>query len=95
LIPGNLSADYKLSDDGRYLVRAYRKNQMQNVIDGYVVETGVSFKITVDYNRFKNIFRSRKKMMERMRQRRAEEDKAAERNSDAAIKPKENEEERK
>jgi translocation and assembly module TamB len=61
LIPGNLSADYSLTADGRYLIRAYRVNQIQNVIDGYVVETGVSFKLTVDYNRFKNIFRKPKR----------------------------------
>lgn len=59
LIPGNLSADYKLTQDGKYMVRAYRVNQLQNIIDGYVVETGVSFRISIEYNRFKYIFRSR------------------------------------
>jgi translocation and assembly module TamB len=61
LIPGNLSADYRLSQDGRYMVRAYRVNQLQNIIDGYVIETGVTFRITIEYNRFKYIFRNRSK----------------------------------
>lgn len=61
LIPGNLSADYQLTQDGKYMVRAYRVNQLQNIIDGYVIETGVSFRITLEYNKFKYIFRNRAK----------------------------------
>ena len=60
-IPGNLSADYSLTKDGRYMVRGYRANQLQNIIDGYVIETGVSFKITLEYNKFKYLFRKRSK----------------------------------
>lgn len=60
-MPGTLSADYMLTADGRYVIRAYRNSQMQNIIDGYVTETGVSFRLTMDYNRFKQIFRSQKK----------------------------------
>lgn len=73
LIPGNLSADYRLSQDGRYMVRAYRVNQLQNIIDGYVIETGVSFRITIDYNRFKYIFRNREKYQKRIAEKRAKE----------------------
>lgn len=60
LVPGNLAADYQLSTDGRYMVRIYRKNEIQDIVEGYVVETGVSFIVTVDYNRFKTLFRKRK-----------------------------------
>lgn len=56
VIPGNLSADYKITKDGRYQVRAYRKNELQNIIDGYVVETGLGFRFNVQYNRFRTIF---------------------------------------
>ena len=59
-IAGNVAIDYALSSDGRYKLRAYRKNDYQGVIDGYVVETGVSFIITLDYNKFKQIFQKRK-----------------------------------
>lgn len=74
LIPGNLSADYKLSQDGKYMVRGYRVNQMQNIIDGYVVETGVTFRITLEYNRFKSLFRNKDKQRKK---REAERAKAA------------------
>lgn len=73
LVPGNLSADYHITPDGKYMVRAYRKNELQNVIDGYVIETGVTFRVTLEYNRFKYIFINREKYMEKMRARRIAE----------------------
>lgn len=53
----NVSLNYSLSDDGRYMVRVYRKNQYQAVLEGFVVETGVSFAVTMDYEKFKEIFK--------------------------------------
>ncbi len=58
---GNMAIDYKLSKDGRYLLRAYRKNDYDDVIEGYVVETGMGFIITIDYNHFKEIFQNKAK----------------------------------
>lgn len=55
-IAGDLSVDYQLTKDGRYMVRAYRKNQYQVVVEGQVIETGVSFILTLDYNKFREIF---------------------------------------
>jgi hypothetical protein len=55
-IAGNVAVDYKLTKDGRYMVRAYRKNQYEAVIEGQVVETGVSFILTFDYNHFRELF---------------------------------------
>lgn len=77
-IPGTLSADYKLSADGRYTLRAYRSSQLQNIIDGYVTETGLGFRLTVEYNRLKQLFENRKKMREKWRKQRAEARKASE-----------------
>lgn len=56
LIPGNLAADYQLSKDGRYLVRIFRRRDNINIVEGVSVETGVSFIITLDYDRFRNLF---------------------------------------
>ncbi|HMI06360.1 MAG TPA: translocation/assembly module TamB domain-containing protein, partial [Flavobacterium sp.] len=55
-IAGDLSADYQLSKDGRYRVRAYRKNQYEVALQGQVIETGVGFIITMDYNKFRELF---------------------------------------
>ena len=59
-IAGNIAINYKLSKDGKYMLRAYRKNDYTGAIEGYVVETGLGFIISVDYNKFKQIFLSKK-----------------------------------
>lgn len=56
----NLNVEYLLTEDGRYLLRAYRRNKYEGVVDGYVVETGIGFVISVDYDQFKEIFEARK-----------------------------------
>jgi hypothetical protein len=70
-LAGNVAVDYSLSKDGRYRLRAYRKNEYEGIIEGYVIETGVGFIITLDYNKFRNLFLS-KKQRELRRQRRRE-----------------------
>jgi len=55
----NIAVDYKISKDGRYMLRAYRRNDYSGNVEGYVMETGMSFIISVDYNRFRQIFLSK------------------------------------
>ncbi|MCV9926589.1 translocation/assembly module TamB domain-containing protein [Flavobacterium sp. LS1R49] len=55
-IAGDVAIDYQLTKDGRYMVRAYRKNQYQVAVEGQVVETGVAFIITMNYNKFRELF---------------------------------------
>lgn len=57
---GDLSVDYQLTKDGRYMIRVYRLNEYESLIDGQVIETGMSFILTYDYNKFKEIFTGRK-----------------------------------
>jgi len=59
-IAGDVAIDYMLSKDGRYLLRAYRKNQYEVAVQGQVVETGLSFIITMDYDKFRELFMSKK-----------------------------------
>lgn len=73
-IAGNVSVNYKLSKDGRYTLRAYRKDEFI-VIQGQVVETGIGFSLTVDYNRFREIFRKRTAEEREMRKKYKEEQK--------------------
>ena len=70
-IAGNVSVNYQLSKDGRYMVRFYRKNDYEGTVDGYVIETGLGFIMTVDYNRFREILHAkkiRKQREERLKQ---------------------------
>jgi hypothetical protein len=55
-IAGNVGADYKLTKDGRYLIRVYRQNQYQAVVLGQVIESGVGFIFTFNYDKFKEIW---------------------------------------
>jgi hypothetical protein len=65
-IPGNIAVTYDLTADGRYRVRFYRKDEETGVVEGNVVATGASFILQKDYNRFRQVFMSKRK---RLRQR--------------------------
>jgi TamB, inner membrane protein subunit of TAM complex len=59
-IAGDVSVDYRLSKDGRYMIRVYRKDQYQSILQAQVVETGLSFILTFDYNKFRELFQNKK-----------------------------------
>ncbi|WP_341836397.1 translocation/assembly module TamB domain-containing protein [Chitinophaga pollutisoli] len=54
-IIGDMSAEYMLTEDGRYRIRAYQRNLTEAVIQGQVVETGLTFMLIMDYNEFREI----------------------------------------
>jgi len=89
LIPGNLAADYRLTQDGRYMLRAYRQDQNEGVMQGYITETGLDFIATFEYNRFRSLFNKKKRQRaqeERRKQyelRRKENEEAAARENPA------------
>ena len=57
----DITFGYKLTSDGKYMLKAYRKSQFEVVLDGYVAETGVGFLMTMDYDKFRELFQKRKK----------------------------------
>ena len=59
-IAGNVSVNYKLTKDGRYLIRVYRRDEYI-VVEGEVVETGIAFSLTYEYNKFKELFAKKPK----------------------------------
>ena len=54
-IAGDVSAEYQLSKDGRYMLRAYRKDEYI-IVQGQVIETGIGFVFTADYENLKDLF---------------------------------------
>jgi len=85
-IAGNVSIGYKLSRDGRYLLRAYRNDHFI-VIQGQVIETGVAFSMTLDYDKFREILKGktkRQKQWRRQYRQRQREEKAAKDSAAAA-----------
>ena len=79
-IAGDVSLDYQLTKDGRYMVRAYRKDEYQVALQGQVIETGVAFIITMDYDKFRELFHrtEEEKEMKRREKERKERAKAEE-----------------
>lgn len=82
-IAGNVSVNYKLSKDGRYQLRAYRRDRFI-VIEGQIIETGVGFTLTVDYNRFSQIFRKRTRKEKAQQKQYKQEQKEKEKKQKAA-----------
>jgi hypothetical protein len=72
-IAGNVSVNYQLSKDGRYMLRFYRQNEYEGTVDGYVIETGLGFIMTVDYNRFREILQAKKIRKQREERRKKRE----------------------
>lgn len=56
----DVTISYKLTKDGKYMIRGYNKNQYEVVLDGYVVETGLGFIVTLDYDKFIELFKKKK-----------------------------------
>ncbi len=59
-IAGDVKVDYRLSRDGRYMIRVFRVDQYETIVEGQVVETGLSFILTFDYDKFKELFQTKK-----------------------------------
>jgi hypothetical protein len=57
----DVTLNYKLTQDGKYLVRAYKKTQFEVILDGYVIETGLAFIVTLNYDKFRELFVKKQK----------------------------------
>jgi hypothetical protein len=65
---GNVSLEYKVTEDGRYRLRGFRKSEFENVIDGQTIVSGIALIFTREFNEFNqlwdSIFRSQTKKKE-------------------------------
>ncbi len=76
-IAGDIQIEYLLSKDGRYLLKAYRKDEYQVALQGQIIETGVGFVITLDYNKFRELInRSKRNRAFRKQQRKLQNEQA-------------------
>lgn len=57
----DVTVNYKLTQDGKYLMRAYKKTQFEVILDGYIVETGLAFIVTMDFDKFRELFNKKDK----------------------------------
>ncbi|MGK0414327.1 MAG: translocation and assembly module TamB, partial [Polaribacter sp.] len=55
---GNVSLEYQITEDGRYCVRAFRKTEFENVIDGQTIVSGIALIFTKEFNEFHQLWNS-------------------------------------
>ncbi|MGB6152826.1 MAG: translocation/assembly module TamB [Pricia sp.] len=55
-IIGNVSLEYLLTENGRYRLRGFRKNEYTNVIDGQLIVTGAALIFNREFNAFSELF---------------------------------------
>lgn len=55
-ILANISIEYMLTEDGRWRIRAFRKNQFESIIDGQLVVTGAGLVFDREFNEFSELW---------------------------------------
>ncbi|MFD2562508.1 translocation/assembly module TamB domain-containing protein [Aquimarina rubra] len=61
---GNVSLEYLLTENGRYRLKGFRKNEFESVIDGQLVVTGIALIFNREFNKFKELFSKSVKELE-------------------------------
>lgn len=56
-ILANISFEYMLTEDGRWRIRAFRKNQFESIIDGQLIITGAGLIFNREFNFFRNLWK--------------------------------------
>ena len=59
-LAGNYEAEYKITRDGRYRAKAYRKDQYEADNSGQVIQTGIGLVLFLDFNKYRDIFKKNK-----------------------------------
>jgi hypothetical protein len=60
-IAGDVTVEYKLTEDGSYRLNAFRHNQYEGAIEGQLVESGTGIVYVRDFNKWKEFFKSPKR----------------------------------
>tara|TARA_R110002096_G_scaffold203033_5_gene387917 strand:+ start:6509 stop:11611 length:5103 start_codon:yes stop_codon:yes gene_type:complete len=53
---GNVSLEYMLTENGRYRLKGFRRNEFENVIDGQTISTGIALIFTQEFNKFNELW---------------------------------------
>lgn len=61
---GDVSVEYMITEDGRYKAKLYRDNRFEGVLEGDIIETGVSLIYNRDYDNAKELFRKPEEIKE-------------------------------
>lgn len=75
---GNVSIEYILTENGRYRLKGFRRNEFENVIDGQTIVSGIAIIFTQEFNKFNELWDALVKSQTKQEQKIAAEKKAAE-----------------
>ena len=53
---GNVSLEYLLTENGKFRLKGFRKNQYESVVDGQLIVTGIALIFNKEFNKFKDIW---------------------------------------
>lgn len=53
---GNVSLEYMLTENGRYRIKGFRRNEFENVIDGQTIVSGIALIFTQEFNKFNELW---------------------------------------
>lgn len=53
---GNVSLEYLLTENGRYRLKGFQKNEYENIIDGQTVVSGIALIFTQEFNKFQELW---------------------------------------
>ncbi|MEO6348636.1 MAG: translocation/assembly module TamB domain-containing protein, partial [Aquaticitalea sp.] len=53
---GNVSIEYLLTENGRYRLKGFRRNEFENVIDGQTIVSGIALIFTQEFNKFNELW---------------------------------------
>lgn len=77
-IIGNVSIEYILTENGRYRLKGFHRNEFENVIDGQIVVSGIALIFTQEFNKFSELWDALVKSKTKQEEQVAAEKKAAE-----------------
>ena len=58
-LAGDITLEYMLTPDSKYRLKAFRLTDNELVFQGNVVRTGLSFMVVLEFNQFRNMFKTR------------------------------------
>ena len=54
-VVGNVSLEYLFTEDGKWRIKGFRKNEFENVIEGQLIVTGISLIFQKEFNKFNEL----------------------------------------
>ena len=55
-IVGNVSIEYILTENGRYRIKGFKRNEFENVIDGQTIVSGKALIFTQEFKKFSELW---------------------------------------